>query len=76
MIHFTTRHSTTLAASVQALELSDRELQRVAGGVTPTPAPTHPAHPTRPVHPKRPARPANPAHHAVLASLHTEHTIH
>lgn len=75
-MHFTTYKSVTAATSAQALELSDKELSTVAGGVgsTQIPAPDRtqvhrPAHPGRPNRPHHPTSPVHPA----SVNLHTGH---
>ncbi|MBA2681993.1 MAG: hypothetical protein H0U76_26800 [Ktedonobacteraceae bacterium] len=65
-MHSAMYKNTTVTTLTQALELSDAELQQVAGGVSSTPAPHRPNHPA---HPKRPAHPSLPAHN-VLDRLH------
>lgn len=82
-MRFTTHQSITLATSAQALELSDKELSTVAGGVDSThiPAPDHtqvhrPVHPSRPNHPHRPTSPAHPVQHTTATNLHLGHTSH
>jgi hypothetical protein len=79
-MRFTTHQSITLATSAQALELSDKELSTVAGGVDSThiPAPDH-TQVHRPVHPARPHHPTSPAHpvqHTTATNFHLGHTSH
>ena len=77
-MRFTTHQGVTLATSAQALELSDKELSTVVGGVGSThiPAPDH-TRIHRPVHPNRPHHPTSPAHpvqHTTATNLHLGHT--